>query len=134
MPGMNTIAVLCSAALGLLLFGLGFATSVARKNEKVAYSCDADPTNILYKLVRAHGNTAEYAPFLALLILYLGAHDPAAWVVWTMVAATVCRYLLALGIVGYPTMAKPNPLRFVGALGTYLAGLGLSAATLLTVW
>ena len=85
---------------------------------------------MLFKVVRAHGNTAEYAPFLALLFLYLGSHNPSVWIVCLMVAATVCRYLVVIGIVAWPSMAKPNPVRFVGALGTYIFGAALSVALL----
>lgn len=130
---MHTAAVVCTGALGLLLFGLGLGTSLQRKRAKRSVGCQDDPAAPLYKYVRAHSNTAEYAPFLALLMLYLGARQPAGWVVGMMVAATVCRYLLVLGLIAYPSMARPNPLRFVGALGTYIAGAALSVAALLTV-
>jgi hypothetical protein len=30
-----------------------------------------------------------------------------------------------------PTLAKPHPLRFVGAVGTYLTGIALSVALLI---
>jgi hypothetical protein len=36
--------------------------------------------------------------------------------------------LLFAGLVAWPSMGRPNPIRFVGALGTYLAGLGLCGA------
>jgi len=43
-----------------------------------------------------------------------------------MVLATVSRFLIALGLVFPATLAKPNPLRFVGASGTYVFGLGVA--------
>jgi len=36
-----------------------------------------------------------------------------------IVAATVCRCLLVVLLLAWPTMADPNPVRFTGALGTY---------------
>jgi hypothetical protein len=57
-------------------------------------------------------------------------HDPSAWILWTMVIATLSRYLLAGALLFGPTMAKPNLARFVGALGTYMCGLLLAAAML----
>jgi uncharacterized membrane protein YecN with MAPEG domain len=42
-------------------------------------------------MVRAHGNTAEYAPMLAVLFLFLGSRDPAARVLWTIAIATLSR-------------------------------------------
>jgi len=86
------------------------------------------PTNLLYKVVRAHGNTAEYAPFLAVLMLYLGSRNPAAWVITVMVVATVCRYLFVAGMVFASTIAKTNVVRFVGAMGTYICGVALCVA------
>ena len=129
---MNPIAIDCAAALGLLLFGLGPVISGLRGRTDTFIGAHADPADTLHKFVRAHGNTAEYAPFLALMILYLGARHPAAWVVWAMIAATVCRYLFVAGMIFPATMAKPNILRFVGAAGTYVAGVALCAALLVS--
>jgi len=47
------------------------------------------------------------------------------------VAATVSRVLLVIGLVAWPTLARPNPARFVGALGTYVFGAALCIALLL---
>ncbi|MDH6146927.1 MULTISPECIES: MAPEG family protein [Paraburkholderia] len=125
---MNDIALGCVAVLGLLLFGLGLSVSMTRFRERTTAGCADDPGNLLHKLVRAHGNTAEYAPFLAVLFLFLGARSPSAVTVSLMVIATACRCFLVVGLLAFPTMAKPNPLRLVGALGTYGAGIGLCLA------
>jgi uncharacterized membrane protein YecN with MAPEG domain len=68
---------------------------------------------------------------LALLILVVGARQPATWMIWTFIAATVCRYMHAAGMIFPATLAAPNPLRFIGALGTYVTGLALVVATLM---
>ncbi|WP_233809036.1 MAPEG family protein [Paraburkholderia sp. HP33-1] len=122
---MNNIALACVAVLGLLLFGLGLSVSMMRFRERTMSGCADDPDDLLHKLVRAHGNTAEYAPFLAVLFLFLGARSPSTLTVSLIVVATVCRCLHVVGLVAFPTMAKPNPLRFVGGLGTYGAGIAL---------
>jgi len=127
---MNNTALVCTAALGLLLFTLGLAISTLRFRGGTLSGYAASPGDLLAKLVRAHGNTAEYAPFLAALFLYLGSHHPPQWQVWCMVGATVCRVLLAIGLLAWPTMAKPNPARFVGAIGTYIFGAALCVALL----
>ena len=127
-------AVVCVALLGILIIGLGFMVTVTRGNTNRLSGYKDDPEDRLYKVIRAHGNTVEYAPIVALLILYLGTTDPASWVVWTMWITTIARYLIAIGIIVSPTMDKPHPLRFIGALGTYLGGLVLCAAALLTVF
>jgi uncharacterized membrane protein YecN with MAPEG domain len=126
-----SVAIVCAALLGLLVFGLGFAVSAVRGSSGTNIGYAADPANALHKLVRAHGNATEYAPMMAVLILVIGARDPAAWMIWVFVAATTFRYLHAAGMILSPTLDRPNPLRFVGALGTYMAGLALVIAALL---
>ena len=126
-----TIAIICTALLGLLVFGLGLGVSLTRGATDRAAGFDPDPTDRLYKMVRAHGNAAEYSPMLAILILAVGARNPSAWMTWTAIAATAARYLHAVGMILSPTLNKPQPLRFVGALGTYVCGLALVAALLL---
>jgi len=125
---MNSIAVESTVALGALLFGMGWPISGLRNHRRQYSGYNPEPTDLLHKAVRAHGNTAEYSPFLAVMFLYIGAHDPARWMVWTIVAVTVCRYLFVIGIIAFPTMAKPNPVRFIGAAGTYTLGLALCYA------
>jgi uncharacterized membrane protein YecN with MAPEG domain len=126
-----TTALVCIALLGLLVFGLGFAISTVRGRKETLIGFSPDPGDSLHKLVRAHGNTAEYAAMLAILIYAVGTRSPAPWVLWCMGIATVSRYLIAAGLILSATLEKPHPLRFVGALGTYLAGFGLCAALLL---
>jgi uncharacterized membrane protein YecN with MAPEG domain len=121
-------AVLCTALLGLLVFGLGLMVSLTRGSSKTNFGYTIDPTDRLYKLVRAHGNAAEYAPMMALLILYLGTRNPGGWLVGTFVLATLSRYLHALGMIRSASLDRPDPLRFTGALGTYVTGLVLAVA------
>lgn len=127
------VAIICAALLGLLLFGLGFGVSIMRARTNVGSGFRNDPADMLYKMVRAHGNTAEYAPMVALLILYLGTTDPGLWILWVMGITTFGRYLIVAGLVMSPTLANPHPFRFVGALLTYLGGILLCVAMLLQV-
>jgi len=127
---MDNTALLCVASLGLLLFGLGLAVSALRFREGTGSGHSSDPADLLHKVIRAHGNTAQFAPFLAVLFLYFGARNPSTAIVSMMVGATACRFLSVIGLIAWPTMAKPNPVRFIGALGTYLLGAGLSIALL----
>jgi len=124
-------AVLCTGLLGLLVFGLGLAVSLVRGSSKTYYAYTVDPTDRLYKLVRAHSNAAEYAPMLAILILYLGVlHTPSRAVLWLAVAATASRYLHALGMILSKSLDQTDPLRAVGAVGTYITGLMLVVSVL----
>ena len=127
-----SIPSICIALLALLLFALGLAVSLTRGSSQRIIGHSDEPADRLHKLCRAHGNAAEYVPMLALLIYLVAARVPAppAWIVWTCVAATLFRYLHAAGMIFPATLATPNPMRFVGALGTYLAGFALVVALL----
>ena len=127
-------ALVCIALLGLLIFVLGLAVSLTRGATKRNFGYSDDPTDRLHKLCRAHANAAEYAPILGLLMLVLAMRaEPAAWLLWTMMLATAFRYVHAVGVVAMPTLNRPNPLRFLGALGTYVCGILLAGALLVTV-
>lgn len=126
-----SIPLICISLLAFLCIALGFSVSMARAKSNVLIGCSDDPENSLYQLIRAHGNTIEYAPILALLIFILSLSPQSDWVIWFMVLATAARYLFAAGIVFPKTLAKPNPMRFVGALSTYFFGAGLSVALLI---
>jgi uncharacterized membrane protein YecN with MAPEG domain len=126
-----SIPLVCIGLLALLVFALGFRVSMARAKERTMYEYTADPQSTLYKAVRAHGNATEYVPTIALLIYILSTMQIASWVLWCMVLITLFRYLAAAGILFPQTLAKPNPMRFIGALGTYIAGFGLCIALLL---
>lgn len=123
-----TTALVCTVLLGLLVFGLGLGVSLTRGQTGTNFGYTPDPADRMYKLVRAHGNATEYAPMLAVLMLLVGGHNPATWVLWVMGIVTASRYLHAAGMIFCPTLARPHPLRFIGALGTYLGGLALCVA------
>lgn len=127
-----TTATVCIALLGLLLFVLGFGVSLARSRAEVTIGFDSSPTDPLHKMVRAHGNTAEYAPMLAVLMVVLGILNPAAWLSWVMYGAVASRYLIAAGLLS-GSLEKPNPMRFVGALGTYVSGALLCVGVFLSI-
>ena len=124
-PKMS-VAIVCTAILGVLLFGLGLCVSIARQRLGRVIGHDGSPIDPMHRLVRAHANTAEYAPFLAILFLWHGAHQPPLWIVATIVVATASRVLLVVGLLWISPLDKPNPVRFVGALLTYLCGIILA--------
>ncbi|TXS92918.1 MAPEG family protein [Parahaliea maris] len=123
-----SVPLFCIALLGLLVILLGFRVSLARASSNTVYGGEIDPVSPLYKAQRAHGNTVEYAPILAIMMLALAQAPQPGWVLWSMILATFFRYLFAAGILFPATMAKPNPMRFIGALGTYLTGISLAVA------
>ncbi|MFV8817479.1 MAPEG family protein [Haliea sp. E17] len=120
------IPLLCVALLALLTIAAGFRVSMARASTGIVQGYPDDPSNILHKAVRAHGNTVEYAPVIALLIYILGAYNPPFWLVICMVLVTVARYMIYFGLLLSPTINKPHPLRFLGALLTYIFGIVLA--------
>jgi uncharacterized membrane protein YecN with MAPEG domain len=127
---MHTAAV-CIGVLGLLVIGLGIGVSITRGATNTSIGYNPDPTDRLYKMVRAHGNATEFNPTLAILIFYLGTQQPASWLQWMFIVAAASRVLHAAGMILSPTLAKPQPLRAIGAVGTYVAGLVLSVAAIL---
>ena len=127
----SNVAIPCIAALAVLLFGSGLYVSATRARFWTLHAGANDPAHALTKAVRAHGNTAAYAAFLALLIYLLGERAASEWGAWALVGVTASRYLLVVGMLGSSTLAKPQPLRAMGALGTYVGGTVLAAALLL---
>jgi len=126
-----TLAITCIALLGLLVFGLGLGVSMTRWRTGRATGACVDPADPLYKWVRAHGNATEYAPMLAVLMLVIGRSEVSGWVLALMVIVTASRYAHAAGMLMSKTLAQAQPLRAIGAGGTFLGGLALCAAALL---
>jgi len=127
-------AVMCVSVLALLVFGLGLFVSMQRFRSKAIAGSDLGPTSPLQKAIRAHGNTIEYAPMLAILFLYLGQAMPSAtWVSVLIVAATLSRVSIAMGLLLCRSLENAHPLRFLGGLGTYITGVLLAGVAILTV-
>lgn len=124
---MNT-PLFCIAALGLLTIALGFKVSIERGRSRTIIGQPNDPTSRLFKAIRAHGNTTEYAPALMVLIYALSQRAITNWVMWSIIGVTCSRYLIAAGLLLSKTLEKPSVLRAIGALGTYIFGLALCFA------
>nr|WP_306799401.1 MAPEG family protein [Alcanivorax quisquiliarum] len=121
---VNTYYI-CIALLFFLLIMLGVLVTVGRGRFNTLIGHSSDPEDTLHKWVRAHSNTAEYAPALMVMIYLVSLNSNPTWVWWCVVLVTACRFLFVAGILFPKTMAKPNPMRFVGAVGTYVFGVGL---------
>lgn len=133
MPSVHPLALVCTGVLAVLLFGLGLAVSGARLRSRRLVGITDDPDALLNRLVRAHGNTSEYAPTLAVLFVLLGWIAPTTAALAAMVGATACRLLFVVGMLSARTLTRPNPVRFVGALGTYVFGLWLAVLLLMGI-
>jgi len=119
------IAYLCISLLGLLVIGGGFYVSLCRNRERIVCGYPDDPAHPLHKAVRAHGNAVEYAPMIGLLIYILGQHSAPLWILACIVAITLARICAYFGLLLSSSLARPHPLRFLGALATYILGLVL---------
>lgn len=124
------LALTCIGLLGLLVVGLGFGVSMVRTRTSTSIGYKDDPSDPLYKWVRAHANACEFAPMLAILIFALASTGYGGWNGWLYILAVVVRYLHAAGMILSPTLAAPHPLRFAGAVGTYLVGFALALAAI----
>ncbi|ROS05330.1 hypothetical protein EDC56_0860 [Sinobacterium caligoides] len=126
-----SIPLLCIVLMIVLCLSTGFAVSWYRGAYNVFAGYDSDPSNTLYKLVRAHANSCEFVPVFAVLIYLLSLQQQPDWVLWFTIAATFCRFSIVIGMIAFKTMAKPNIVRFIGGMGSYVAGFGLCYALLL---
>ena len=134
-PTALVTAVIGVAVLGAMLFLLGVNVSRMRGvTAKVGGSqAPTDPASPLLIAQRAHGNASEYVPYLAVLFLVVGFGSP-AWVAVPLIAgATLARLLHAYGMLTSPSLAQHGPVGMAGAMGTYLFGVALAVAAVLTL-
>jgi uncharacterized protein len=116
------ISYVCTAFLGLLVFGLGLNVSLNRmKSRDSAVDDLKNPSSSLFRARIAHSNACQYCPMFAVLILL----NQGPMVGICAIVAVVARYLHAFGFLGF-SKPGPNPFIFAGAAGTYLSGLALS--------
>jgi hypothetical protein len=127
---MNSTVVLCVALLVIFYGALSLNVSRVRRKRR---SDSTVPEAALTKAIRAHGNAAEYIPLFAGGLLYLNSVAPSPFVVGLAVAVVVCRLMHAAGMFLIPTVNERHPLRFIGALGTYLCLFALGGA-LVVYW
>ena len=130
-----TTAIICTAILAAMLFALGINVSLMRgvTGKTGGSQFPNDPASGLFKAIRAHGNAAEYVPTLIVLILLVGARSPAAAAIPLIAGATGARLVHAYGMLSSPSLAAPTASRSIGAVGTYLFGIGLAAAAVLSL-
>ena len=130
-----TTAIICTALLAAMLLALGInVTRMRAVTGKTGGSqFTSDPASGLFKAIRAHGNAAEYVPVLIVLFLLAGARSPAAVAIPLIAGATGARLVHAYGLLSSPSLAAPTTSRLIGALGTYLFGIGLAVAAVLSL-
>jgi len=106
---------------GLILFALALNAG-SRRGGQNALEPGAMGDAKLTRAIRAHGNFAEYAPFVLGLLLALAACGTAALSIHILGGVfTLGRVAHAFGMM---QMKHPNALRFVGSASTGLVLLG----------
>ncbi len=133
---MMEIAVICAALLALLVFGVGLYLSVLRgRTGTVSYFAVPSRNETktpLARAQRAQGNTSEYAPLLALLILFAGGQPTVeAWWVWCMIGIVLVRFLVVAGFIWGKPLDESDAGRAIGAFGTYVLGTALTIGVLI---
>lgn len=124
---MEIVAVICASLLALLLFGVGCYVSVlrARTNTISYFSVPSrnETKTPLARAQRAQGNTSEYAPMLALLILFAGGQPTVeAWWVWCMIAIVLVRYAIVAAFIWGKPLDEADWVRGIGAFLSYALG------------
>lgn len=117
-----SLYALSAAIIAIPLFVVGFMVSIQRGKTNVMSGGNDDPTGMLNKTMRSHGNQAEWAGVLVAMILYLGTIEVAGWVAYVALAVAIGRVLHGLGFLVCETLDKPHPLKAIGALITYIGG------------
>lgn len=121
----NSLIIYCSAFLLTMTLILGVMVSIVRTKLKVLYAFPNEPDQILYKLVRAHGNSAEYVPVVCLVFYLVNLVGITSVDELMILMLTASRFLIIMGICIPKTMAKPNWARTLGSFGTNFCALYL---------
>jgi uncharacterized protein len=128
MIGLSMTASVCVAALGILLFGRGASISICRLRNADYYAGAPSPTSFTTKLSRAHGNTAEFAPSLAVLMIVASSQNHGAWLDARMIGGVLSRLLVVIGFLSSTTLERMSLPKAAGAVGTYVFGMILSVS------
>ena len=109
--------LLCSALLIFFYAGLSLNVSLTKRRRRKSSQVTEEH---LLKAIRAHGNAAEYIPIFVALFVFLSANPPTVFVTAIAVLAVVSRIAHAAGMLLTRTVDTAHPLKFCGAIGTYI--------------
>ena len=117
------IVPLYAAALAVLFVILSFNVIRTRLQKKVMFGDAGDP--VLEGRVRAHGNFAEFVPFILLLLALAELRGaPGGWLQGLCILLVVVRLSHAYAL---SSPGSPMAFRAVGALGTQAVLLAAAA-------
>ncbi len=132
-PAIMKIAILCVVFLAILQILLGLVISGMRRKFRCSVGAPDDPNHPLFRARLAFSNCAEWHPIFFALLLVLPMGGAPKWSIWLSPAVVAARYLMVAGLVTFPPN-KPNIVRVLGAVGTYLTALLLSGLVIATYW
>jgi uncharacterized membrane protein YecN with MAPEG domain len=118
------IAALYSGLLILILVALAVQVSRLRRTAKVSLGDGGSPA--LHRVIRAHGNAAEYIPAGVACLLFLALLDPVPLWAMHLVGAALTIGRVAHGLALSQSDA-PSPGRVLGMVLTWLALLAAAA-------
>jgi uncharacterized protein len=118
------VSLVCIGILGFLLWFLSNKVSYARM--QLAKNKTEENERTLFNAIRAHSNTSENVPMIAVLFFIIRSITPKLniYLQVVMILVTISRFLLAYGLTLNAT--KPSTPRFIGAVITILGGTLLS--------
>ena len=120
--------------LGILIFVLGANVTRHRAQRgDTGNQQPSDPADRMYIAQRAHGNAAEYVPTLIGLLIVCSVLTDGWWIDALSVAALAARVLHAVGMLTAKTLAGHGPVRDIGAMGTYVAGIALGVTAIVSL-
>ncbi len=123
------VTALYAAILTLLLMVLAINVSVHRRRLRVSLGAGTDP--LMMRIIRIHGNAAEYIPIALLLMLVYELNGGSHAALHVCGCAMVLgRVLHAAGVWGSNT---PNSGRVIGQALTWATILALTAMNLVKV-
>jgi uncharacterized protein len=123
------VTALYAAILTLLLMVLAINVTVHRRRLKVSLGAGTDP--LMMRIIRIHGNAAEYIPIALLLMLLYELNGGSRAALHVCGCAMVLgRVLHAAGVWGSNT---PNSGRVIGQALTWATILALAAMNLVKV-
>ncbi|MEM8918243.1 MAG: MAPEG family protein [Pseudomonadota bacterium] len=133
-----TILASCAVLIIMTLL-LAFWTSFQRvQSDTIAFDTSVEPTSVMAKAKRAHGNAAEYSALLIGLFLVVGfayqGRDLGAFVTSAIIVVTAARVLHAIGILTCATLERAHPLKAIGATVTYIGGVILAIMSLVRIF
>lgn len=123
--GKIMISILYAGVFGLVYVVLSFKVALMRKDNRLAFGDGGNPE--MTKLIRAHGNFAEYVPFAILLLCLLDYERRSFWIIHALgMLLVVARTLHFIGL-------SKDVLKFRMA-GMILTMLMITLSSLLLLW